>query len=114
MINQRVLVKPVGSGSIFEQHNGQDMIIVYRPKVDEKGTVIIDSSGGAIFERVGGVKSGSTGVITGPSIRGNRIQFIEYKNMTAPLGTDLLNVYPVQLDQYQGIAWLLGDTLKVI
>jgi len=114
MINQRILVKPVNGSTLFEQHHGQDMIIVYRPKTDQHGQFILESNGGALFERVGGVKSGSTGTMIGPSVRGNRVQFVEYKDMPAPLGTDLINVYPVQLDQYQGTAWLLGDALKII
>lgn len=113
-LNQRVMVKPVNSSSIFEQHTGQDMIIVYRPKVDSSGQMIIDNFGGVSFERVGGVKSGSTGTITGASLKANRSQFVEYKEMPTSMGIDQVHVYPIQLEQYQGIGWFVGDTLKSI
>jgi hypothetical protein len=99
---------------VFEQHSGQEMIIVYRPKLDAAGNVLTDSSGGVVFERVGGVKSGSTGVIKDASLRGQRGQFIEYKDVPPALGIDLIHLYPIQLDHYQGIGWFLGDCLKIV
>ena len=113
-LNQRVMVKALNSSNIFEQPAGQDMIIVYRPKTDSSGGLIVDNFGSVSFERAGGVKSGSTGAITGASMKANRNQFIEYKDLPPALGIDLIHVYPVQLEQYQGIGWFIGDSLKSI
>lgn len=113
-IGSRIIVRPVGSGTVFNSSSTEDMVLVYRPTLDQGGNMIIDSSGGAVVERVGGVKSGSTGVISGPSIRVPKKALIEYANETAGLGTDLINLYPVQFDHYSGIGFVPGDAIKNI
>lgn len=115
MINQRIKVIPVNSNNIFGEHHEKDMIIIYKPKLDHQQNYVYDNHGAVIVERIGGVKSGSTGVITGPSLRAHRSIFIEY-NQQAGLpaqALDLVHIYPVQFDQYAGIGWVLADTIKM-
>lgn len=113
-MNQRFMAKPVGSGTVFTTFSEDDMVIVYKPVLNEKQDMIIDSSGGAVVQRVGGVKAGTTGTIVGPSIRTPRRSLIEYANTVAPLGVDLVDLYPVQFDTYSGIGYLPGDAIKAI
>ncbi len=113
-INQRISLIPV-NGMPFQSATGQSLILVYKPKLDGNGQIVLDGNGGALFERIGGAPMGSSGVIVGPSVRGDRTFFHEYKNIsTTPMGKDLVNVFPVQLDTYPDVGWFLADCIKSI
>lgn len=113
-VGHRVTVKPVGSGTIFNSSTNEDMVLVYRVIQDGKGGMVLDSSGGVLVERAGGVKAGSSGVIAGPSIKVPRRCLIEYKDVPAAMGVDLVDIYPVQFDHYSGIGFLPGDAIKMV
>lgn len=116
ILNQRIKVGTVHA-SLFENQakSDGDMVIIYRPKLNEYNDYVYDSYGAVIVERIGGVKAGSTGVVTGPSLKAHRSNFIEYKNdsATTAMALDLVHIYPIQFDAYQGIGWVLGDTIKL-
>lgn len=109
-----MVAKPVGSGTIFSTATNEDMVLVYKLMEDSKGHMIVDTTGGALVERAGGVKSGSQGTIMGPSIKVPRRCLIEYKDVPAAMGTDLVDIYPVQFDHYAGIGFLPGDAIKIV
>jgi hypothetical protein len=111
-IGNRIVVKPVGSGIVFNSSSKDDMVLVYKLILDQAGNMVIDSSGGALVERAGGVKSGSTGVISGPSIRVPKKALIEYANESASLGVDLVNLFPIKFDNYSGVGWLPADAIR--
>lgn len=113
-VNQRFMAKPVGSGTAFIDFKPDDMVIVYKPVLSENGNMVIDSTQGAVVQRVGGVKAGSKGTIVGPSLKVPRRSLIEYANVSATLGLDLVDVYPVQFDDYSGIGYIPGDSIKII
>jgi len=113
-IGHRIMAKPVGSGTVFSTATNTDMVLVYRLLEDKQGQMIIDTTGGALVERAGGVKAGSMGTITGPSIKVPRRCLIEYKDVPAAMGVDLVDLYPVQFDAYGGIGFLPGDAIKMI
>ncbi len=113
-IKDRVMAKPVGSGIVFNTATSEEMVLVYKPVMDSKNNYVFDSGGGVIVERVGGVRAGSTGTIMGPSVRVPRKLLLEYKEVTAAMGTDLIDMYPVQFDAYSGIGFLCGDSIKII
>lgn len=113
-IGNRVMVKPVGSGTVFNTATKEDMVLVYKPIIDSKGNFVFDSSSSIMVERVGGVKAGSTGVISGPSIKVQRKALMEYADTTAAFGPDTVDMYPVTFDAYSGIGFLPGDALKQI
>ncbi len=112
-INTRVIVRPVGSGTIFDTSKPDEMVLIYAPAKDAKGDYIIDSSKGILMNRVGGVKTGSTGTIVGPSIRAPRKLFIEYGEYTSnPGGSDLIDCFPIQFDAYSGIGFVPSDAIR--
>lgn len=113
-IGNRIMAKPVGSGTVFSSATKDDMVLVYKLIIDVKGNMVYDTTGGALVERIGGVKAGSNGTITGPSIKVPRRCLIEYKDVPASMGVDLIDIYPVQFDNYAGIGFLCGDSLKNI
>lgn len=113
-IGHRVMAKPVGSGTVFNASTKDEMVLVYKLMNDGKGQMIFDTTGGALVERAGGVKNGSVGTITGPSIKVPRRCLIEYKDVPAAMGVDLVDLYPVQFDAYGGVGFLPGDALKMI
>jgi hypothetical protein len=110
-IGNRIVAKPVGSGTIFNTATKEDMVLVYKLMTDSKGEMIIDTTGGALVERAGGVRAGSPGVIMGPSVKVPRRCLIEYKDVPAAMGVDLVDLYPVQFDNYAGIGFLPGDAI---
>lgn len=113
-VGHRMVAKPVGSGTIFSTATNEDMVLVYKLMVDSKGQMIIDTTGGALVERAGGVKSGSAGTIVGPSMKVPRRCLIEYKDVPAAMGVDLVDIYPVQFDAYGGIGYVPGDAIKMV
>lgn len=113
-VNQRFMAKPVGSGTAFISYKEDDMVIIYKPMLSENKEMVLDTTGGAIVQRVGGVKAGSKGTVMGPSIKVPRRCLIEYKDVPAAMGVDLVDLYPVQFDNYSGIGFLPGDAIKVI
>lgn len=113
-VNQRIMAKPVGSGTAFMSFKEDEMVLVYKPMLNESGGMVIDTTGGAIVQRAGGVKAGSRGTVTGPSIKVPRRCLIEYANVPPAMGVDLVDLYPVQFDAYSGIGFLPGDAIKVI
>jgi hypothetical protein len=113
-VGHRIMAKPVGSGTVFNTSTKEDMVLVYKLMQDSSGKMIQDTTGGALVERAGGVKAGSTGVIVGPSIKVPRRCLIEYKDVPAAMGVDLVDIYPVQFDHYSGIGFLPGDAIKQI
>lgn len=113
-VGQRIMAKPVGAGTVFSNATNEDMVLVYRTIMNSKNEMVIDTSGGALVERAGGVKAGSTGVIVGPSIKVPRRCLLEYKDVPTAMGVDLVDLYPVQFDAYAGIGFLPGDAIKQI
>lgn len=113
-VNQRIMAKPVGSGTAFMSFKADEMVLVYKPMLNESKHMLIDASGGALVERAGGVKAGSRGTVVGPSIKVPRRCLIEYADVPAAMGVDLVDLYPIQFDDYSGIGYLLGDAIKVI
>lgn len=113
-IKDRVMAKPVGSGTVFNTATKDDMVLVYKPVTDSRGNYVYDSAGGISVERVGGVKAGSTGTIVGPSIKTPRKLLMEYADVGNAMGPDLVDMYPVQFDSYSGIGFLAGDCLKIV
>lgn len=112
-VNQRFMAKPVGSGTAFMDFKKEDMVIVYKPILSE-GNMVFDHTGGAMVNRAGGVRAGSKGTIVGPSLKVPRRALIEYKDTPAAMGLDLVDIYPVQFDEYSGIGYLPGDAIKII
>lgn len=113
VVNQRFMAKPVGSGTAFMSFKEDDMVLVYKTVMNEN-SMVFDSTGGAIVQRAGGVKAGTRGTVVGPSIKVPRRCLIEYKDVPAAMGVDLVDLYPVQFDTYSGIGYLPGDAIKVI
>lgn len=113
-VNQRIMAKPVGSGTAFMSFKTDEMVLVYRPMLNENKNMVFDTTGGALVERAGGVKAGSKGTVIGPSIKVPRRCLIEYASVPASMGVDLVDLYPVQFDAYSGIGYLPGDAIKVI
>jgi len=112
-INDRITVKPVGTGTLFNKVNPAEMVLIYEPVLDEKGNYVYDSSKGVVVKRIGGVKSGSTGTIVGPSLSTPRKGFkIEYGAETES-STDLIQIFPIQFDHYSGIGFVPSDAIKV-
>lgn len=113
-IKDRVMARPVGSGTVFNTFSKEDMVLVYRPVLDGRGQYVYDSAGGVVVERVGGVKAGSQGTIVGPSVKTPRKLLVEYADIKAVMGVDLVDLYPIQFDAYSGIGFIAGDCLKII
>jgi len=65
----------------------------------------------ALLERAGGVKAGSRGTIIGPSLKCPRRALLEFADVSAAMGVDLVDVYPIQMDAYSGTAFIIGDCL---
>lgn len=109
MIGDRVIIG--GSGILA----GSDMVVVYGPRRDAAGEMIWDKTGTiASVERLGGVKAKSTGTIAGPPIRVQRTDLIDSGDRTPGLGGyDLIDLYPIHLDEYQKVGWFPADNMRV-
>lgn len=98
--------------------NTQDEVLpVYKPKLNPDGSFVTAFDGSVVLERAGGVKSGSTGTVQGDPIRVHRTQLYHLQlNSATALGgnNDFMPVYPIFLDIYQQIGWLPVDHIRVV
>lgn len=111
-MNDRVTVKPVGSGMIFNSSNTTDMVLIYEPVLDEHKNYVFDSAKSVIVKRIGGVKAGSTGTIVGPSLSVSRKSFVIEYGPEVNSSTDLIQLFPIQFDQYAGIGFVPADAVR--
>ena len=92
-----------------------EVLHVYAPVTNQDGTPQVTFDGMVVVKSVGGVKSGSTGIIQGDPIRVNRLQMHHLQGNGAALsGNEYINLLPVFLDTYQQIGWFPVDHIKVI
>jgi len=104
----------VASSLMFEQTD--EVLPVYKPMTDASGNFKTSFDGSVLLEQVGGVKTGTTGIVKGDPIRVHRTQLLHLRSSSAAsLGgtNDLITVFPVFLEQYQQDAWLPGDHIRV-
>lgn len=101
----------IGDGSTWDN---SITVSVYEPRWTSDGELYLDHFGAAQIVRLGGVKGGTHGVIAGPSIRVHRTQLFGENNVPMMGGTDLVHVFPIQLDYYQKIGWLPANHIRVV
>lgn len=101
----------IGNGSIWDD---SVVVSVYQPKLQSEGELFLDPQGSAYIVRLGGVKGGTLGTIAGASIRVHRSQLFG-ESVTASLGgSDLVHVFPIQLDYYQTMGWIPAHHIRVV
>lgn len=96
--------------------NTEDVLHVYKPRVDGNGQLIFGFDGSAVLDNVGGVRVGTTGTIQGDPLKVHKTQLLHLasKEGASMVGTsDFIMVFPVYLDQYQQIGWFPGDHIKI-
>lgn len=106
-IGDRVVI---GDGSTWDE---KVTVAVYQPLLESNGSMRLDHFGASSVNRAGGVKGGSTGVITGQPIKVHRMQMGEPH--TPGLGnSDLINLFPIQFDYYQQLAYIRAEHIRVV
>lgn len=95
-----------------------EILPVYGPTKLQNGQLKESYDGSYEFQRLGGVKTGTTGVIQGPPLKIHRTQLLHLQNTpsTAALGgtNDFVNMFPVFLDYYQQVGWFPSDHIKIV
>jgi len=95
--------------------NKDEVVHVYAPVTNPDGSLQQTYDGFGVVKSMGGVKTGSTGVIQGDGLKVHRLQMHHLQNQGASLGgNETVVVFPVFLDAYQQIGWFPSDHLKVV
>lgn len=101
----------IGNGAIWSD---EVTVSVYEPRWQPDGNLYLDHFGAAQTIRLGGVKGGTLGTIAGPSIRVHRTQLYGEEHVPTMGGTDLIHLFPVQLDVYQKMGWVPSHHIRVV
>lgn len=92
-----------------------EVLHVYAPVTNPDGSPQLTFEGYAVVKSVGGVKSGTTGVVTGDPIKVSRLQLHHMQNQSATVGgNDYAFMVPVFLDTYQQPGWFPTDHVRVM
>ena len=106
----------ITSGMLHTQ--ADEVLPVYGPTKLGNGQLKESYDGSFEFQRLGGVKAGTTGVIQGPPLKIHRTQLLHLQNTpaTAALGgtNDFVNMFPVFLEHYQQVGWFPSDHIRVV
>ncbi len=102
------------SSWMFE--NKDEVLPVYAPVLNPDGSYKTSYDGSVELARLGGVKSGSSGVIQGDGIKVHKSQLLHLQEQVNALGgtNDFLTVIPVFLDTYQQVGWFPTDHIRVV
>lgn len=93
----------------------EEVLHVYAPVKNSDGTPTVTYDGFNVVKSVGGVRAGSTGVITGEGMRVHRLSLLHLQGQGTPLSSnETVMVFPVFLDAYQQVGWFPADHLKVV
>jgi hypothetical protein len=99
-------------------HTADEILPVYGPAKASNGQLKESYDGSFEFQRLGGVKTGSTGTIQGTPLKIHRTQLLHLQNVppTAALGgtNDFVNMFPVFLDHYQQVGWFPSDHIRIV
>jgi hypothetical protein len=113
MKGDRVVIK-----SALMINTTDEVIPVYGPAKQEGGQLKESYDGSFEFQRLGGVKSGTTGTIQGTPLKIHRTQLLHLQNAPtmAALGgnNDFINMFPIFLDYYQQVGWFPVDHIKIV
>ena len=113
MKGDRVQIK---SGLMLSSND--EVLPVYSPTKLSTGQLKESYDGSFEFQRLGGVKSGTTGTIQGDPLKIHRSQLLHLQNIpaTAALGgsNDFISMFPVFLDYYQQVGWFPSDHIKIV
>lgn len=93
-----------------------DILHVYKPRVDGNGQYIFAFDGSVVIDSAGGVKTGTTGTIQGEALKVHKTQLLHLAGQEGASVTgnsDFILVFPVYLDQYQQIGWFPAEHLKI-
>lgn len=103
----------IDHGTILYKTVG-DNIVVYGPVLGPDNLPVLDKNHCAKLKVMGGVKSGTTGTIAGPSLRVFRSELAEAKqdHGLVNVGNDFVDMFPVMLDHYQQVGWFPLDHVK--
>jgi hypothetical protein len=108
-IGDRIII---GDGYSFKE-NGNS-VMVYQPKLDQNGQMIITPDNAVLVTPAGGVKIGSTGVINGPIINVHRTHVHNAMEHGANYGgKDFVQLIPVFFERYQNTAYVLTDNIRI-
>ena len=103
----------IGLGTVMFKTVG-DMVLVYEPDLGPDGQPQIDRNGCCRMKRAGGIKGGSTGSISGGSVRCHRTDLVEANapESLVVIGKDFVDMFPVFLDTYQRVGWFPVDHIQ--
>ena len=92
-----------------------EVLPVYDLQRNPDGSIVTAFDGSVVLRRIGGVKSGSTGVVVDEPIKVHKSQLLHLQGQTTSLGgtNDFLPVYPIFFDTYQLLGWLPADHMRV-
>lgn len=106
----------ITSGMLHIQSD--EVLPVYAPTKLGNGQLKESYDGSCEFQRLGGVKAGTTGVIQGAPLKIHKTQLLHLQNAPAiaSLGgtNDFVNMFPVFLDYYQQVGWFPSDHIKIV
>lgn len=106
----------ITSGMLHIQSD--EVLPVYGPTKLGNGQLKESYDGSYEFQRLGGVKAGTTGVIQGAPLKIHRSQLLHLQNAAAlaSLGgtNDFVNMFPIFLDYYQQVGWFPSDHIKIV
>ena len=106
-------VKIVNSSHIH-QESTDVLVYVYGVKTDDKGNPTYNFDGTVQVLSLGGVKSGTTGVVVGEPEKCHRTQLKEHDGIAAMGGKDYVTLLPVQLDYYQKLGYFPVDHIRIV
>lgn len=94
--------------------DGADNIPVYKLREDGNQQIIFTHKGAAMPIVVGGVKPGSIGKIMDHPIKVEKSSLVGNDKTTAAMGSELVPLFPIYIEQYKQMAWIFGDHFKII
>lgn len=101
------------SSLMFETKD--EILHVYSLVNNPDGSPQMTFEGYNVVKSAGGVKSGTTGVVTGEPIKVNRLQLHHAQNQSATIGgNDYAFMVPVFLDAYQQTGWFPTDHVRIV
>lgn len=111
MIGDRISVQ---SSLIYETQD--EVLAIYRPRLNSDGTFMMSHDGSVILEKAGGVKAKSTGTVNGDSIKVHKSQLLHLQNETTSFGgtNDFVSVIPIWFDHYQQLGWVPSDHVRIV
>jgi hypothetical protein len=103
----------IGTGSVFGA--AQQFVMAYRPELDVNENIYFDQNGNITkLVRLGGVKVGAEGRIAGTALKAPRSFLVEYEKNAGAFGLDLIEMIPVELTEYQQMAWFPSHVVRVV